>query len=241
MEKKTIPFNLSDKPSLMNLLKEQPEVAKQVMQTFSELMEESISNKWHELPEQFAGKDLTFRELIKGILHGSLDLPDINPEAYDAIKEEVHPLSMLMPRKDFLNGGIRKYNWRSWFRLPQDAAIDQETISKIFRTLLRYYKYVKVEDLAYALINNQIATFKSMDQAKLLPFYPAIRYQQKHFGDLHVGKFFDEIGAFDCGTIPDTFQWEYDNCPSCQVGSLEDIFGDGEVGVCTHCNAGFKV
>ena len=121
-----------------------------------------------------------------GILRGSLDLKDINPDGYDAIKEEVHPLSMLMPRRDYLNGGIRRYEWRNHFRLPKNAPVNEDTIATIFRKLLRYYKYVNIDDLAYALVNNQIKTFEGLGERNIetLPFVPALRYQQAKFGNL---------------------------------------------------------
>lgn len=223
-----------DKPKLDQLMRENPQAAKEIISTFVDLMEESLEQKWNELPQLFAGRDLSFRDMIKGILHGSLDLPEINPEAYDALKEEVHPLSMLAPRRDYLNGGTRTYNWRNHFRLPKDATVDQDTVAAIFRKLLRYYKYVKVDDLAYALINNQITTFKSMNQAENLPFYPALRYQQQRFGDLHVGMFLVDIGAFDCGT--DT---KSEECLAC--GNPDDMWRIKDYKVCPRCNAGFRI
>lgn len=224
-----------DKPRLDQLMRENPQVAREIIATFVDLMEETLEQGWHELPQLFAGRDLTFRDMIKGILHGSLDLPDLNPDAYDALKEEVHPLSMLAPRRDYLNGGTRVYNWRNHFRLPKDAKADQDTIAAIFRKLLRYYKYVKVDDLAYALINNQIANYKSINQTENLPFTPALRYQQVQFGDLHVGSFFPDVGAFDLG------EWDEhnENCPACDT--VEDLWHVKNYKICPSCNAGYKV
>jgi hypothetical protein len=226
-------INTANYPYLEGLMRENPQQAREVMQTFIKLMDEAVQNEWHELPQLLTGGELSFNDLIKGILHGSLDLPDLNPEAYPALKEEVHPLSMIAVRKDYLSGGYRNYNWRNHFRLSPSSPVNQKTIEEIFRKLLRYYKYVKVDDLAHALMNNQIATFKSLHEAENLPFYPALRYQQRELGDLQVGNFLTDIGLFDCGELKE----ETDTCPACEVGELEGI---GQYKGCLRCNAGFS-
>jgi hypothetical protein len=229
-----------DKPNLDRLLSDSAtkKQAMEVISTFVELMDYACnpdnSIPWIDLPKKFS-QELTFKELIHGILKGSLDLKDIDPEAYDVIKEEVHPLSMLTPRWNHLEDKMIYKNWRSHFRLPKDSQVNQETIAAIFRKLLRYYKYVNVESLASAIINNQVATFQSMDQAKLLPFYPALRYQQETKGDLAVGKFLDEIGSLDCGTLHNP---EDDQCPACKVDTLNRI---GNFLVCPSCNGGWRI
>jgi hypothetical protein len=223
-------------PFLEGLMKKDPQKARGIMQVFIECMNEAVENDWHELPELFAGRELSFSDLIKGILHGSLDLPKLNPEAYDALKEEVHPLSMLSIRKDYLSGGYRNYNWRQHYRLPHTVEVNQNTIAEIFRKLLRYYKYVKVDDLAQALMNNQIATFKSLHEAENLPFYPALRYQQRELGDLQVGMFFSDVGAFDCGEHPTGYD-EGEGCPACQ--SQDKFWHVHDKLICPRCNAGF--
>jgi hypothetical protein len=227
------------KPHLDALLKSDKKKAMEVIGTFVELMEEACNADnaiaWVDLPEKFS-KDLSFKELVKGILHGSLDLKDITPDAYDAVKEEVHPLSMLSPRKNYLDGGIRYSDWRQHYRLPADAGVNQETVAAIFRKLLRYYRYVNIDALAGALINKQVKTFEGLGErnVKTLPFIPALRYQQAHFGDLHVGKFFDSVGFLDCGTWVDG---ESRECPACQ---RKDILKLGKYHYCEACNAGYR-
>jgi len=224
-----------DKPHLDHLLRTDKKKGIEVIGTFVELMEEAVANGWHELPQLFSEK-LTFRDLVKGILHGSLDLPDIAPDTYDALKEEVHPLSKLSPRRNFLDGGMRLIEWRNYFRMPPDAEINQETIAQIFRKMLRYTKYVDIQKLAEAHINRQIKTYEGLGERNIqtLPFIPALRYQQAHFGDLHVGKYFDEVGFFNCG------EWmggDSKDCPACK---RPDIHIVGQYRVCLACNAGFK-
>ena len=232
-------IDTSDKPKLEALMKSDKVKAKEIINTFVSLIEESLDDSnaipWVDLPEKFGG-GLTFPQLIKGILHGSLDLKDLNPKAYDVFKEEVHPLSMLMPRKDDMSGEIRYHDWRNHFKMPPNTPVNQDTIEGIFRKLLRYYKYVKIEDLAGALMSNQIATHKGLGEpnVKVLPFYPALKYQEETKGELHVGMFIDDIGALDCGELSDGHA---ESCPACITGMLEDV---GKYMICPNCNAGFR-
>jgi hypothetical protein len=229
-----------DKPRLEALMKSNPSKAKEVIGTFVSLIEESLDDSnaipWVDLPEKFGG-GLTFPQLIKGILHGALDLQNINPELYDVLKEELHPLSMLTPRKDAMSGATRYHDWRNHFRLSPGTLVNQDAIESIFRKLLRYYKYVNIDDLAGALMYNQIATFKGMGDASVqkLPFYPALRYQKEHMGELHVGKFFDSVGLLDCGECSEN--WVHNTCPACDHETIEDI---GTHKMCLSCNAGFR-
>lgn len=233
-----VSLDTKDKPCLERLLKEDRQAALEIMNTFAELMEEAAANEWYKLPKMFTPDgSLKFKDLVKGILHGCLDLRGINPDMVDVLKEEVHPLSMLAPRRDYLEGTVRYVDWRKHFRLSPDTRINQETIAQIFRRLLRYYKYVDVEALARALINRQVKTFEGLGERNVqtLPFMPALRYQQAKFGDLQVGLFFDDIGAFDCGSWPGGP--DLDRCPACGRPDLQEL--DGYV-LCLACNAGFK-
>lgn len=228
--------DLDNKPHLNALLKSDKQKGLEVLQTFLELAEEACEYGWVDLPQLLA-KELTFSDLVKGILHGSLDLKDINPEAYPVLKEEVHPLSMLMnTRPNHLEGGIRYFDWRYHFRLEPGTPVNQETVASIFRKLLRYSKYVPVDKLAQALLANQIKTFEGLGvrAVEMLPMIPALRYQKANFGDLHVGKFFDEVGFLDCG------HWvgeDDEYCPACQHPNLHKY---GVYRLCLACNAGFR-
>lgn len=230
----SITIQFDDKPHLYNLVKQDKKKAEEVMQTFISLMEEAVKNGWHLLPQKFA-TPLTFSDLVKGVLHGALDVEAINPDAHAVLKEEVHPFSMLMPRKNLIDGGMIYWDWRYWYRLPPNTPITQETVSQIIRKLLRYYKLVSVESLANALNNNQLANWSALQNPNMianLPFLPALRYQKAMFDDLHVGRFFDSVGAFDCGTwIEDT------NCHACQSVEIHKV---GKYHICLSCNAGYK-
>lgn len=231
-------IDTTDKPHLERAMKENPKLAQEVIGTFVSLMEESFDGSkglpWTKIPAELH-RDLTFNDLIHGILRGSLDLRAMNPDAFDALKIEVHPLSMLSPRKNWIDGSMRRYNWRGHFKMPEEAEITEETISNIFRKLLRYAKYIKVDDLYKAMEANQLTTFRGLGERSvaLLPMVPALRYQKARFGDLHVGKFYDDIGFLDCGDLgePKT------HCPACTHPDLTVL---GEYTGCLNCNAGFR-
>lgn len=228
-----------DKPNLEKAMKENPEQAKEVISVFVSLMEEAFSRDkgvtWAELPKQLH-KDLDFGSLVRGVLRGSLDLKDISPESFDALKVEIHPLAMLQPRKNYLDGSMRYTNWRNHFSLPDDAQVNEKTVADIFRKLLRYGRFVKIDELRKALEANQIAVHRGLGDVQMekLPFTPALRYQREHFGELHVGKFMDEVGFFDCGTIGKGFEGPV--CPACGHDSLDRI---EDYALCLDCNAGF--
>lgn len=235
-------ITLKNKPRIKALLEKDKDKGMEVIGTFVSLIEEALDDSnaipWVDLPEKFGG-GLTFPQLIKGILHGALDLKDLNPKAYDVFKEEVHPLSMLMPRKDDMSGEIRYHDWRNHFKMPPNTPVNQDTIETIFRKLLRYYKYVKVDDLAGALMYNQIATFKGLGDhsVQVLPFYPALRYQKEKFGELHVGTFSADIGSLDCGKWMDGDGDK--TCPACKTNELVKV-AEFDL-VCPSCNAGFEI
>jgi hypothetical protein len=231
-------IDTSDKPKLEALMKSDKDRAKEIINTFVSLIEESLDDSngipWSDLPDKFGG-GLTFPQLIKGILHGALDLKELNPKTYDVMFEEVHPLSMLTPRKDALNEGVKYTDWRNHFKMPPNTPVNQDTIESIFRKLLRYYKYVDFDDLAGALMANQIATFKGLGDhnVKALPFYPALRYQKETLGELHVGTFIDSVGSLDCGN----WDSEHSGCPACQREEVQEV---GKYVICLSCNAGFR-
>jgi hypothetical protein len=236
-------FNISldNKPNLAQAFQDDPALAKQVVSTFVNLMEESFDPekgiRWADLPK-ILHHDLDFTALVRGILRGSLDLKDINPETYDALKVEVHPLAMLQSRKNHLDGGLKLSNWRLHFRLPEDASINEETVAKMFRTMLRHTKYIKIDILRQHLEYNQVATYRGLGDVQMekMPFFPAVLYQRQQGGDLQVGKFLDSNGFLDCGTITA----EVVECPACKMP--EQMYElDGNHQGCLHCSAGYTV
>lgn len=236
MQFESFEIDVRDKPNLYRAMIENPELAREVIRTFTQLMDESFDPtkgvQWAEMPK-LLNSQLTFQSLIRGTLRGALDLRDMNPDAFDAVREEVHPLSMLTPRKDWLQGGTRTWNWRNHFKLPDDVRISEETVAQIVRKTLYYSKYIDVEKYQKAIEANQIATFRGIDQVPLLPMVPALRYQTKQFGELHMGIFLDDIGALDCGVLAEATTI----CPACNLPHLKEVANHY---VCMGCNAGYK-
>lgn len=237
-QKKSFSINLDNKPNLRKAFDEDREVFREVVGTFVEMMEESLStNKgisWQELP-QLIHRDLSFRDLIAGILHGTLDVKAMNPDLFSALKVEAHPLAMLSPRKDLLSGEMRLRNWRAHFRQPDNAVVNQQTIANILRTVLRYTRYVSIKDLADAMDTNQELTFRGLGShvMELLPMRPALEYQRKLKGDLYVGTFDTDSGGLDCGdTIGDS------DCPACKK---KDVVRLKDKLLCYDCNASFTI
>lgn len=232
-------IKLGDKPHLSKALQETPQAAKEVIQAFVGLMEEAFDPvkgiTWADLGKKLH-PSLSFGQLVRGVLRGALDVKEINPEAYDVFFEEVHPLSMLSNRPDPL-GGTRYANWRKHFALPEATEINEDTVSQIIRKVLRYSRYLDVPTLYKYLDANQIVAYRGLgeENVRKLPFYPALIYQQKNMGALHVGTFLDDIGFFDCGAISIDEQ----ACPAC--GHLDTLHQYGKYTGCASCNAGYEV
>lgn len=224
------------KPHLKRALSESPDLAKAVIKTFVDLMEESFDKtkgmRWVDVAPAIH-KDLSHDDLVKGVLRGALDIKAINPDVYDVLKVELHPLSLISPRKNTIEGGVRYTDWKGHFKLPEDTEVNGKLIETVIRKILRYNRYVNIESLQKAIEYNQLFTHRGLgdEQVRLLPFYPALRYQREHMGDLHVGKFFDDIGFLDCGELTDG------DCKACGHGRLVMI---GEYSGCEVCNAGYK-
>lgn len=227
-------INLDDKPNLSQALSENPKLAKEIIATFVQLMEESFDEskgiRWADLPKELH-QDLTFSDLVKGVLRGALDVKKFNPIVFDALRIELHPLSIMSPRKNYIDGGYKYHNWRQHFALSPSTEV-AEAVEQVVRKLLRYAKVIDIQTLSEHLTANQISTYRGLgeEQVRKLPFYPALRYQQRS-GDLHVGKFYDDVGFFDCGANDE------DYCLAC---NRHDLYQVGKYKVCLACNAGFK-
>lgn len=238
-----ISLNIANKPNLKALMESDPAKAKEVIDTFVGLIEESLDPEkgiaWVDLPKKFH-KDLTFNDLILGVLRGVLDAKDINPDNWDTLGIDVHPLALFTVKEGVKSGKLGGYKvsynkWREHFQM--EGKPSQETISQIIRDILRYARYVN-----FKLIFDNMksdwevnATYRGLgaEHVKRLPFYPALQYQAGIYGELGgVGKFFDDIGAFNCGLIGNDEML----CPACKIDTVKKI---GKYKVCPSCNAGY--
>ena len=230
-------INTVDKPYLEKAMREESALAKEVISVLALLMNEAFDPskgiRWADLPKELH-KDLDFGSLVRGVLRGSMDLKDISPDAFDALKVEVHPLAMLQPRKNYLEGGMRYHNWRNHFKLDEGTPVSEETVSNIFRKMLQHIRFVKIDQLRQALESHQIAAHRGLGDVQIekLPFVPALRYQKKQFDDLHVGKFLEQYGLFDCGSIG----FDETKCLACASDDLKLL---GNHMGCMSCNAGY--
>lgn len=236
MKKFTI--STENKPNLELLMEMNPAKAQELIRTFVDLIEVCAREGWHELPTLFdQGKEgLTFPALLQGVLEGALNLYDMNPEMHPILKEEVHPLSMLAGRVNLLDNQPKYRNWRRHYKFPIDMPVNSETIARIIRMSLRYYRYVDVESLQKALTNDQVMNWRGLTNPHMLanlPFVPALRYQER-FSKLEIGKMYDEIGGFDCG---DWTEGDVTQCPACAHSDIKKV---GNFRWCMDCNAAFK-
>jgi hypothetical protein len=101
-------------------------------------------------------------------------------------------------------------------------------------------KYIDIGKLRTFLEANQVVTYRGLgdEQIMKLPFYPALKYQ-KAIGELHVGKFHDDTGFFDCGEIK-LEDGVPEACPACKHQYLT-ILDLSDYALCEACNAGFKI
>jgi len=237
---KPLKIGLDSRPNLARAMQESPTLAREVLATLMDLADESFSPdkgiRWADLPQHLHEK-LTYRQLVTGIMRGTLDAREINPDSFDVLKAEVHPLSYFADRRSALDNSVRYARWRAHFAMPEGMPIDEVAIADIFRKLLRYARYVDIGALKQALESQQIASFRGLGEraVALLPMIPALRYQQKLFDDLHVGKFYDAVGAFDCGRLPERNDGK--TCPACERPGMHHT---DNYAICLDCNAGFR-
>lgn len=226
-------IRLDDKPHLTELLKKDKQAFKDIVGLFVDLMEVTAKNEWHTLPSRL-GISLTYKEIVLGMMNAIFDVKALNEEAYAALGDNLHPLSLLSEKqKDIVTGEQEYFDWKRYFVVDDDT-ITQETLEKIIRKLLYLVRWFSIEEVSSQLLANQFPIVDPKDLQKL-PFQPALLYQQESLGELAVGKFMHDIGAFDCGEI------EKDRtrttCPACQIGKLVNV---NNVKVCPRCNAGFR-
>jgi hypothetical protein len=228
-------INLDSKPHLSRLKNADNAAYKQVVSTFVNLMEIAAEKKWHQLP-QTIHTSLNFNDIVTGTLNAVMTTKEIEPKAYAALEDDLHPLALLSDkRKDLVSGAPEHYDWKKHFALDTNE-VSRETLEKIIRSMLYLVRWFDIETVSKALQTSTFPIIDSKDVAKL-PFQPALEYQKEHLGELHVGKFLHDIGAFNCGDITDM---KY-HCPACVIGDLEEItHNDINYKVCPRCNAGFE-
>lgn len=226
-------IELSDKPALSQLNKQDKAAFKEVVGTFVQLMEVAASKGWHELPNHIH-TSLSFKDVVSGVLNAVMTTREIDPTAYATLEYDLHPLALLSDkRKSLLTGESEEYDWKSHFALDEKD-VSRETIEHIIRKMLYLVRWFDIESVSKSLLTNQFPVVDDKDIRKL-PFQPALLYQKNHLGELYIGKFFHDVGAFNCGTIDNSIT----HCEACNVGELVEVKYNTKV--CPRCNAGFTV
>jgi len=178
-------------------------------------------------------------DILAGIIAGCLNEQFINEQIAPILGKELLPIGILTIKDTAPNGQELYYDWRRWYHLDKRATINADTISKIIGGIMKYARFLDFDKLSEALESNQLIAFRALEveQVKLLPFYPALRYQKDLFGEFSVGKFMPErnAGFFDCGTI-DAHET---HCPACGRRDLQKT-KDNLHTYCRACNAGYK-
>jgi hypothetical protein len=225
-------IKLDDKPNLNNLSKSDVKAFKSIVGTFVSLMETAAEKNWHQLPKAIH-TSLSFEDVVNGVLNAVMTTKEIDPEAFATLEYDLHPLALISDkRKNLITQDSEPYNWRSHFSMDTNE-VSQESLEKIIRKMLYLVRWFDIDTVSKSLVSNQFPVIDGKDIMKL-PFQPALRYQQEYLGDLYIGKFLHDLGAFACGEIPNDFI----NCPACGIGTLEII---KEYKVCPRCNSGFQI
>jgi hypothetical protein len=228
-------IDLDDKPYLARLMKSDVSAFKSIVGTFVGLMEVAAEKNWHKLPEQIHSS-LSFADVVNGVLNAVMIIREIDPKAYAALEDDLHPLALLSDKRtDLITGDDEYFDWRSHFTVDTKD-VSRETLEQIIRKMLYLVRWFDIETVSKALMTNSFPVVDPKDIAKL-PFQPALKYQAEKLGELHVGKFLHDIGAFNCGTIENS---KY-HCPACVVGDLEVIHAKMNYKVCPKCNAGYMI
>ena len=209
-------IDLEDKPFLKRLSQENKAAFSDIVKTFVGLMEVAAEKNWHELP-QHIHSSLSFSDVVNGVLNAVMTTKEIDKNVFATLEYDLHPLALLSDKREDMVTGERMYtDWRSYFSIDSKD-VSRETIEQIIRKMMYLVRWFDIDTVSRALMSSDFPIRDPKDIAKL-PFQPALKYQAEQLGDLYVGKFFHEIGAFNCGTI----EPEAIICPACHIGDFPD-------------------
>ena len=233
-------FNIENKQHLRNLIRKNPEQARAFLRMWVDAADNLIGTGI--LPglidetAQQVGIDPS--DILAGIISGCLNEQFINEQIAPILGKELLPIGILTLKDTAPNGEELYFNWRKWYHLEKRATINADTISRIIGNIMKYARFLDFDKLSEALESNQLIAFKALEneQVKLLPFYPALRYQKDLFGEFSAGRFMTErnAGFFDCGFIEPSET----HCPACGRRDLQKTKDNKHV-YCRACNAGY--
>ena len=237
-----IQFPIDDKQHLRDLMRRNPEQARKFMRLWLDIGDKLIGLGTppaliEETAEQLG---ITPTDIVAGVLAGCLNEQFINEQIAPILGKELLPIGILTLKDVTLEGEERYMDWRRWFQLEKRSTINADTIAIVIGNIMKYARFLDFNKLSEALESNQLITFKAlpMEQAKLLPYYPALKYQKETLGEFKVGTFFNDrkAGFFNCGEADPTMQ----ECEACGRSDLKRT-KDGRYIYCRACNAGYKV
>lgn len=217
------------KPHLMKAMAADPQKAMEVIQTMVQMMDDAFKEGWADLPKQFH-PDLTFKGMIHDILHGVLDLKDIDPKYYADLGVLVHPFG-LFSYKPF-GDGTNYYDYQRHFDWQKG---DLPPIQSILRKMLYYARWLEIDKLHDAMRRKDMDLYLvDRDPSPVIASHPAIKYQAEVLGQRFAGRLNDKFGVLDCGDLPEGAE----RCPACVVGRFVDLPG---MKACLRCGGGFHI
>jgi len=245
MEKLPVTVNLANNPHVKQLLESDPEALKTIIKAFTGIFDTACRERWDLLPGELdATGEMTFEALLHGMLEGSFNAKEFNPTLFEVLGMSIHPLAVLKKQNlmSVNTSDDKMYDWREFYALPRDAKVDKDSIAEIIRNILRYNRWIPTKEFYEALGagGDAVDLFRQMDENQVakLAYLPALKYQRRVLGELHVGRFLGNTGAFDAGTIRGNYDDEM-FCPACELEHLTP-FNEAQK-VCLRCQAGFTI
>lgn len=235
-------FSIEDKQHIKTLIRKNPDQARRFLRMWVDAADTLIGlgilpTLIDDTAEQL---NLNPSDVLAGIIAGCLNEQFVNEQMAPILGKDLLPIAILTLKDVTLEGEERYYDWRRWFQLEKRTTLNADTIANVIGNIMKYARFLDLDKMSEALESNQLITFKAlpMEQAKLLPYTPALRYQKELFGEFKVGTFFPDrkAGFFNCGEIDSQAQ----ECEACGRADLKKT-KDGKFIYCRACNAGYKI
>jgi hypothetical protein len=235
-----IQFDINQYQNIRETIRMEPEFAKVFLRTFLQVADHLLkTGSARTLTKTAQQLNITAPEIMQGIIEGCLNEQLINENLAPILGKELLPIALLTLKNNSETAEEVYFNWRKWYHMQRHNQVNAETISEVIANIMKYARFLDFDKLTEALESNQLITFKAlpMEQAKLLRFYPALRYQKDVLGELKVGTFFTDrqAGFFNCGEIEESDT----HCLACGRRDLQKAKYTEHI-YCRACNAGYK-
>lgn len=240
--KPRLTFDIVDKPNIRAIIRQDPQGFRDFMRMWIEVADKLIgmNHPLHLIKETSEQIGIPADELVAGILAGCMNEQFINEKMAPILGKELLPVALLTLKGQMWDGEDAYFDWRRWYHMDRKDSVTSDTIAKSIGGIMKYARFLDFDKLSEALESNQLIAFKGLadQQVKLLPYYPALRYQKELGNEFKVGKFMPErnAGFFDCGEI----DIDETHCLACGRRDLQKA-KDGKHVYCRACNAGYKM